>query len=90
MKTYHYLISGRVQGVCFRHYTVREAEKWGISGIVRNLPNGDVEVIAQGNETEITQFESFLHRGPSSARIDQVRRDVLDQAQIFRGFDIGW
>ena len=90
MKTYHYLISGRVQGVCFRHYTVREAEKWGISGIVRNLPNGDVEVIAQGNETEITQFELFLHTGPSSASVERVEREVFDGTKVYRGFDIGW
>ncbi|MCJ7524177.1 MAG: acylphosphatase [Candidatus Aminicenantes bacterium] len=90
MKTYRYLISGRVQGVCFRHYTVQEAEKWGISGSVRNLPDGNVEVLAQGDEAEITRFESFLHSGPRSASVERVEREVFDQEQVFRGFDIGW
>ena len=63
MKTYHYTISGRVQGVCFRHYTVREAEDLAISGTVRNLANGDVEVFAQGDEANIGRFEQFLHIG---------------------------
>ena len=90
MKTYRYTISGRVQGVCFRHYTVQEAEKWGISGSVRNLPTGEVEVFAQGDEAEIGNFESFLHIGPRSARVERVEREVFDQDEVFRGFDIGW
>jgi len=90
MKTYHYLVSGRVQGVAFRHYTIREAEKWGISGTVKNLFNGDVEVYAQGEEAEITKFESFLHIGPRSASVEKVEREVLENQEIFRGFDISW
>jgi len=90
MKTYHYLVSGIVQGVAFRHYTVREAEKWGISGTVRNLFNGDVEVFAQGDEPSIAQFELFLHTGPRSAKVDKVEREVLENIEIFRGFDISW
>lgn len=90
MKTYRYTISGRVQGVCFRNYTIREAEKWGISGSVRNLPNGDVEIFAQGDDSAIAKFESFLHTGPRSASVEKVEREVLDAQEIFRGFDISW
>jgi acylphosphatase len=90
MKTYHYTISGRVQGVCFRHYTVLEAERLGISGTVRNLPDERVEVFAQGDEAGITQFESFLHTGPRSARVERVEREVLDQDLVYKGFDISW
>ena len=90
MKTWHYIIKGRVQGVAFRHYTVREAEKWGISGTVRNLSNGDVEVFAQGDDPAIAQFESFLHIGPRSASVERVEREVLESQEIFRGFDISW
>jgi len=88
MKTYHYTISGWVQGVAFRHYTVREAEKCGISGSVRNLPNGDVEVFAQGDEVRIAQFESFLHIGPRTARVERFEKEVFDGTEIFGGFDI--
>lgn len=90
MRTYHYTITGRVQGVAFRHYTVREAEKCGVSGTVRNLWNGDVEVYAQGDEASICKFEQFLHMGPRSARVDKVDKEILDQDQIFQGFDISW
>ena len=90
MKTYHYLIYGQVQGVCFRQYTVREAEKLGISGTVRNLPDNSVEVFAQGDDAEITKFESFLHRGPRSARVERVVKEVIDDQREYRGFDISW
>ena len=90
MKTYHYTIKGRVQGVAFRHYTVHEAEKWGISGFVKNLFNGDVEVYAQGAEAQIAKFESFLHIGPRSASVEKVEREVLEMNEIFKGFDISW
>ena len=90
MKTYRYTISGSVQGVAFRHYTVREAEKWGISGTVRNLSNGDVEVFAQGDEPSMSQFESFLHIGPRSARVEKVDKEILENMEIYRGFDISW
>lgn len=90
VKTYHYTIKGRVQGVAFRFYTVREAEKYGISGTVRNLWNGDVEVYAQGDEASIVQFELFLHTGPRAARVDKLEKEVIDQAEVCKGFDISW
>jgi acylphosphatase len=90
MKTYHYTISGLVQGVCFRHYTVREAERLGISGTVSNMADGGVEVFAQGDETAINNFEQFLHTGPRSAQVDKVEKEVIDDPVEYRGFDISW
>jgi acylphosphatase len=90
MKTFHYLISGRVQGVAFRHCAVREAERLGISGTVRNQDDGSVEVFAQGDEAEINQFESFLRTGPRSAQVDRVNKEVIDDQMVYRGFDISW
>jgi acylphosphatase len=89
MKTYRYVIHGLVQGVNFRYYTVLEAEKLGIAGSVKNLPNGEVEVFAQGDKAFISQFESFLHRGPRLARVERLDKEVVDMTE-FRGFDIGW
>jgi acylphosphatase len=90
MKTYHFIISGRVQGVCFRHYTVLEAEKWNISGTVRNMDNGCVEVFCQGDEANINKFVSFLHVGPRSAHVERVEKEVFDGKEVYRGFDISW
>lgn len=88
MKTIHYLISGRVQGVFFRYHTKNKADKLNIRGTVRNLPNGDVEVFAQGDADALTRFETFLHQGPPSADVKKVSREILQSDEIHRDFQI--
>jgi len=88
MKTYHYILSGRVQGVAFRFYAERMAEQCGVRGSVRNLMNGDVEVFAQGEEAAIRSFEEFLHRGPRLARVEQLKKEIIDQGYEFSRFDV--
>ena len=69
-----YLISGRVQGVGFRFWTLRRVAEIGeISGYVCNLPNGDVLVLASGKEDKVRQLEMSLHKGPIFARVDLVK-----------------
>lgn len=72
MKTVRILVSGRVQGVGFRAFAVREATRLGLDGWVRNLPDGRVEAIAQGGEDAVAQFVGALRRGPVAARVDEV------------------
>jgi acylphosphatase len=67
-----WLLSGRVQGVGFRWFTVRRATEHGVVGWVRNLPDGRVEVQAKGPVISITLFEADLARGPSMARVENV------------------
>lgn len=88
MKTYQYVIKGRVQGVAFRYYTVRYAQNLSIKGTVKNLFNGDVEVYAQGEPENIKRFETFLHSGPPAAVVDGVIKDELDFSEVFPGFAI--
>jgi len=64
MKRIHIIISGYVQGVCFRYFTKIKARKLGLKGFVRNAPNGDVEVVAEGNEKEINELIDFCRKGP--------------------------
>jgi len=90
MKSFRYLIFGRVQGVAFRHYTVSEAEKLGVMGTVKNLANGDVEVLAQVDDDVIARFELFLHKGPRLARVDRIEKFEFDNSEKYRGFDIDW
>jgi acylphosphatase len=66
------LISGRVQGVCFRAYTREEACRLGLKGWVRNLPDGRVEVLAQGDPSKVGMLESWCRRGPPYARVRSV------------------
>ena len=88
MKTFHYIVRGRVQGVAFRHYTVIEAEKLGIRGSVKNLDNGDVEVYAQGEDAAIERFETFLGRGPYMAHVNEVVREELAGDRVYSYFDV--
>lgn len=81
-----YTIRGRVQGVFFRASTRRVAESLGITGHAINLPDGDVEVLACGDEASLDQLDEWLQDGPPHARVDDViRRDVeRDAPQGFR------
>jgi acylphosphatase len=65
----HYLISGRVQGVGFRYFAERAAREAGVTGWVRNLPNGNVEVHANGTRAQIERIESRLRQGPPRSDI---------------------
>lgn len=69
-----YTVSGRVQGVGFRQWTRRTAEGLGLSGTVRNLSNGSVEVVAWGAASALTHLEAALQRGPLPARVERVER----------------
>lgn len=88
MKTYHYIVKGRVQGVAFRYYAQKEAYKNQVKGTVKNLFNGDVEVYAQGPGEALTNFERFLYQGPPFARIDDVIKEELQLKDAFTDFDI--
>lgn len=69
-----FLVSGRVQGVGFRFWTLhRVSEIGGISGYVCNLPSGDVLVLASGAEDKLQQLEISLYKGPLFARVDSVK-----------------
>lgn len=66
------LVHGRVQGVNFRHYTRAKARSLGLRGYVRNLPDGRVQVVAQGEERALRALLAWLHRGPSLAAVSHV------------------
>ncbi len=66
-------ISGNVQGVGFRYYTEREARRLRLSGWVRNLPDGEVEVLAEGTHEDLERLIDWCHEGPPSARVSAVR-----------------
>lgn len=67
-----YLVTGRVQGVAFRHSTVVVARELGLTGWCRNLADGSVEVCACGDEAALSQLNAWLHQGPPAARVDRV------------------
>ena len=69
----HLIISGRVQGVGFRMFTKIKAENLGLSGWVRNLKDGRVEVVLVGPEEKIEEMLSWLKQGSPLARVGEVR-----------------
>ena len=87
-KRIHLLIRGRVQGVYFRAAAVREARRLGITGWVRNRPDGTVEVVAEGDEDSIKELSSWANHGPSAARVDQVDVRWRGYTGEFPGFEI--
>lgn len=84
-----WIVRGQVQGVGFRWFVGREAERLGLGGFVRNLPDGTVEVVSQGPEAALDALERHLSRGPSHARVDGVDRlQVPVELDLPRSFDI--
>lgn len=71
-KRIHLTIRGRVQGVFFCASAQREARRLGISGWVRNKPDGTIELCAEGDEDSIKELSSWANHGPSAARVDHV------------------
>jgi acylphosphatase len=71
--TRRYLIAGKVQGVFFRQSARIEAQRLRLSGMARNLANGNVEVIARGNAAALDALRAWLEQGPAQARVDDVR-----------------
>ncbi|PYT11129.1 MAG: acylphosphatase [Acidobacteria bacterium] len=78
MKATRFLISGVVQGVGYRFFAVRAAAGLGIRGFARNLPDGRVEVVAQGPPEALRRFEDQLRAGPRGAAVDQVESSATE------------
>ncbi len=72
MKRAHIWVSGRVQGVWYRATARDVAQRLGLTGWVRNLPDGRVEIVAEGDETALEEFIKWCWEGPPLARVDNV------------------
>ena len=72
MRTFNAIVHGRVQGVGYRYYVQREADRLGITGTVRNNYDGSVEIFAQGEENKLNEFLSKIQKGPMFAYIADV------------------
>ncbi|MBU5689824.1 MAG: acylphosphatase [Candidatus Aenigmatarchaeota archaeon] len=88
MKRVHIFVSGRVQGVNFRWFTKTVAEKLGIKGWVRNLNDGRVEIIAEGDDEKIKNFLIYISKGPVLARVDKIDAREQNYKNEFKEFSI--
>jgi acylphosphatase len=87
MKTrVHVFVSGRVQGVFFRQKTKQQAESFGVTGWVRNLPDGRVEAVFEGEEEAVKALVEYCHHGPSYARVTNIDASWEDYRGEFSDF----
>lgn len=84
------IIKGRVQGVFFRARTKDTADKLGIKGYVKNLPDGSVEAVFEGYNPVVTQMLDWCNKGPAAARVENVRVEPIDVLSNFETFMIGY
>ena len=80
-------IIGKVQGVYFRASAQEKALALGLTGEVRNLPDGNVEAIACGPEGSVQQLIAWCHQGPPSAKVEQVKVEDMP-VKVYDGFRI--
>jgi acylphosphatase len=81
-----FLVSGKVQGVWFRASAREQALALHLVGFARNLRDGSVEVVAQGEDAALAALEAWLHQGPPMADVAEVQREELASSLTFTGF----
>jgi len=77
-----FLVSGKVQGVWFRESTRRQAVKLNLAGRATNLPDGRVEVVATGRESDINALAAWLQQGPRLATVDRVSEETAEETGL--------
>ncbi len=87
---FRFTVSGRVQGVFFRVSARDKAQQLGLNGWVRNIRNGQVELLACGKPESIEEFKSWLWQGPKFAKVTEVKSEIVSDAGVdgLQGFEI--
>ena len=82
------VVHGRVQGVGFRYAAREAAIECEVAGWARNLPDGSVEIVAQGSPAAVARMTAWAHRGPRHASVEGVHVESLGVSRDLRGFEI--
>jgi len=90
MERVHIWVSGKVQGVWYRATTVEEAKKLGLTGWVRNLPDGRVQIVAEGPRESLERLIAWCHEGPPLAVVDEVKVVWEPYTGEFANFSIAY
>lgn len=88
MKCIKAIVSGVVQGVNYRYFCYQNATEMNIKGYAKNLYNGDVEVIAKGEDGLINDFIKFLKIGPRASKVSSVQVEELDPCEEYSDFSV--
>jgi acylphosphatase len=83
-----YIVRGRVQGVGYRYFAKGMAERLGVTGFVRNLSNGDVEVVAEADSVTLALLKEELERGPRMSRVNEVIVNEVPVSGKYSSFSI--
>jgi acylphosphatase len=78
LAAYRYVVRGRVQGVGYRYFVMRQADTLGVTGFARNRTDGTVEVVAEGSEAALSDLEARLKEGPAFSEVDDVAREPIE------------
>ena len=87
-KRIHLIIEGRVQGVWFRESTRRQAVSLGVSGWVKNRPEGTVEALLEGSEDAVLRLVAWCGKGPSAAKVTRIHETEEAWRGEFDVFDV--
>jgi len=88
MKNLEIIVSGRVQGVCYRAFVLHRANELNIKGYAKNIVNGNVKVVAVVEDSVMNAFINMLKEGPSMARVDDIQISKLIIGEEFQDFRI--
>ncbi len=88
MKQVHIFVSGRVQGVFYRANTRKTAKRLGLTGWVRNLSDGRVEIVAEGEEEPLKELIEWCHEGPQMASVTDVETEWREYEGKYEDFSI--
>ncbi|KAB1442897.1 acylphosphatase [Pseudodesulfovibrio senegalensis] len=88
MKSLHCIVKGKVQGGNFQGWLHKEAEQLNITGWVRNVADGEAEILAQGDPTDLKTFDGIIRTKAPLPEVDEIRCDIVDHDKTFDKFEM--
>jgi len=85
---HRWLLSGRVQGVGFRHFTLTRAQRLGVAGWVKNLPDGRVEIRVVGSPENVAALKNEVREGPPAAEVEHLEEQVVESDPEWKRFEV--
>jgi len=87
-KSVHILVTGKVQGVFFRQATKVIAIKNHVTGWVKNLESGQVEILLEGEDQNVNSIVKWCHNGPANSRVDEIKIEQYEFSGQYSGFEV--
>ncbi len=88
VKTVRIKVYGKVQGVGFRYYTLRQANKLGVKGWVRNVQDGTVEIVAQGDPASLDRLSAAVKQGSPASKVKRIHVEEIDGMNRYSSFQV--